>query len=80
MLCVWVNDNTTAKVYAVCEGVYAGCMVCCFNPDGLRLPGIQFCQDMMSNDKHTSTFTSVFVHLQISHNVPESLQLSVAPT
>lgn len=31
-----------------------GCMGCCYNPDGLRLPVIQFYQGMMmSNDKHT---------------------------
>lgn len=39
--------------------------MCCFNPDGLRLPVIRFCQDMMSNDKQTSTFTQfLFIHRQ----------------
>lgn len=36
-----------------------GCMVCCFNPDGLRLPVSWFCQSMMiCNDKPTCTFAS----------------------
>lgn len=55
---------------SVCMHVFAqekeGCIVCFYNPDGLRLPVIGFCQGMMSHDKHTHSCSPRPRRLQLS--------------
>lgn len=43
-----------------------GCMVCCYNPDGLRLPVIWFFQGMMSHDKHMHDHLATMLHTDFS--------------
>lgn len=79
---LWLNADTIADVQNarvcmhVCTRGGGMCMVCCYNPEGLRLPAIRFCLGKMSHDKHMHVHLA-FVHPRSRHNAPQRLQVQI---